>query len=38
MIIGVNFVAGVPEPKDYALLLAGLMVLAAAVRIRRNAV
>jgi len=38
MVIGVNFVAGVPEPKDYALLLAGLMVLAAAVRIRRNAV
>jgi len=34
MVIGVNFVAGVPEPKDYALALVGLMLLATAVRIR----
>ncbi len=36
MVIGVNFVAGVPEPKDYALLLAGLLVLTAALRLRRD--
>jgi hypothetical protein len=36
MVIGVNFVAGVPEPKDYALLLTGLLVLAAALRLRRD--
>ena len=36
MVIGVNFTSAVPEPEDYALLLAGLLVMGTAVRFQRN--
>ena len=36
MVIGVNFISAVPEPKDYALLLTGLLFMGIAVRFQRN--
>jgi len=36
MVIGVNFTSAVPEPKDYALLLTGLLFMGIAVRFHRN--
>ena len=36
MVIGVNFTSAVPEPKDYALLLAGVLVMGTALRLRRD--
>ena len=36
MVIGVNFVSAVPEPKDYALFLTGLLCVALAIYARRK--
>lgn len=36
MVIGVSFISAVPEPKDYALLLTGLLFMGIAVRFQRN--
>ncbi len=36
MVIGVNFTSAVPEPKDYVLLLTGLLIMGTALRLRRD--